>query len=102
MFQLLGGMRAIASHRRGGALHIECALRSAFGQDTKRSSWPMAGGRRYLQVGRALGRASIGALTGGSKCGYIQSLARLPPPARLPGCAVGNEAAGHTGGFARL
>ena len=33
-------------------------------------------------------------LTRGSKCDYIKPLARLPPPARFPGCAVGNEAAG--------
>ncbi len=56
------------------------------------------GGRRYLQSGWALYRP----LTGGSKCDYIKALARLPPPARFPGCAVGNEAAGRTGGFARF
>src|SRR5262249_57430630 len=56
---------------------------------------PATRARSRFEVGfLALRRADYRALTAGSKCDYVQSLARLPPPARFPGCAVGNEAAG--------
>src|SRR5260221_12866760 len=95
MFQSVGGMRSISSDRRTRALPMECALRLAFGHEiTKKSSGNGGNGALRFAARPDFGRRLYRALTGGSKCDYIQPLARLPPPSRLPGSAVGNEAAG--------
>src|SRR5258707_15747849 len=95
MFQSVGGMRSISSDRRTRALPVECALRLAFGHEiTKKSSGNGGNGALRFAARPDFGRRLYPALTAGGKCAYIQPLAKLPPPARVPGCGVGNEAAG--------
>src|SRR5260370_9946555 len=103
MFQSVGGMRSISSDRRTRALPMECALRLAFGHEiTKKSSGNGGNGALRFAARPDFGRRLYRALTGGSKCDYIQLLARLP---RQPGFRVarlGMKPPVHTGGFARF
>ena len=106
MFQLVGGVHSISSDRRAHALPMQCALRLAFGQDIRSNVWSLVkmaeNGALRFAARPDFGPRLYRALTGGSKCDYIQLLARLP---RQPGFRVarlGMKPPVHTGGFARF